>query len=499
MDMRMPSHFDEYDCYDSTYHPGDYSFYIGDSRMSLKARSSRLHDVVRHTVYHSDAEEDFTKPYRPAAFAEKSKFIASIATTPFPVNAKIPTTVGRYNGAAREWFEKLPDGQISSWEDLVKKFSQQFSQQKKHTRDQFNDESLNIGGISQDMLRGAFRTLTGKDGMPKEWDDLMTAKKLFANTEKTLGNNSSRQKFKVEFQNPRSNKQAKGPIWSRLQPNTEALKPFDARSLIGNKNKIGPSNRGPHKWTPLSKTPAEILTTENVNFRKPQPLIRRSFLDTKKHCSFHKGIGHNTNECNALKREIELAVKSGKLGHLVKDGKPGTGKAPIWDNQGPSKKQVKDFNVHMIQGERKVREKRREYEEEEWKNEPVIFPRIKGGPNNKNPLIITAVFSHYSSQYVLFDTGRFGGEIMHPRGVISFPVTLGDGVCSTTEEVEFLVLPAMSKHDIILGRDAIGDFNAHPSTAHGAVGVPTRTGVAIIDVNRHCLATESLKPSKIPK
>ncbi|XP_076908462.1 uncharacterized protein LOC143565358 [Bidens hawaiensis] len=311
--------------------------------------------------------------------------------------------------AAREWFEKLPDGQISSWDDLVKNFSQ-FSQQKKHTRDQseildvirrdnesvedfitrFNDESLNIGGISNDMLRGAFRknvkcdalirTLTGRDGMPQEWDDIMPAEKLFARTEKTLG--------------------------SRLQPNTEVSKPFDARSLIDNKNKAGPSNRCPNNWTSLSKTPAEILTIENVNFRKPQPLTRRSFLDAKKHCSFHDDIGHKTNECNALKSEIEAAVKSGKLGHLVKGGKPGTSKAPARDNQGPPKMQVKDLNVHMIQGGYKVGGKRRESDDEAWKNEPVIFSRIKGGPSNKNPLIITALFGHYRSQYVFFDTNN---------------------------------------------------------------------------------------------
>ncbi|XP_076909484.1 uncharacterized protein LOC143566733 [Bidens hawaiensis] len=517
--MWMPSYLDEYDSYDSTYHPED-SFYTGNSRMSSRARSSGPRDVVRHTEYHSNAEEDFTKPYRPAAFAEKSKFIASIATTPFPVNAKIPTTVGRYNGMTD------PSDHL---QNIVVVGG--FSQQKKHTCDQseilvvvrrnnesiedfitrFNDESLNIGGISKDMLRGAFRknvkcddlirTLTGRDGMPKEWDDLMTAAKLFANTEKILGNNSSKQKFKVEFQTPRPNKQAKGPIWSRLQPNTEVSKPFDARSLIGNKNKTGSSSRGPHRWTPLSKTPAEILTTENVNFRKPQPLTRRSFLDNKKNCSFHNDIGHNTNECNALKSEIEAAVKSGKLRHLVEDGKSGTGKAPMWDIQGPSKKQVKDLNVHMIQGRQKTGGKRGECDEEEWKNEPVIFPRVKGGPSNKNPLIITVVFGHYRSQYVFFDTGStsdimyiiyeqffeqlddedkerlkpihapvsgFGGEIMHPRGVISFPVTLSDGIRSRTEEVEFLVPPATSKHDIILGWEAIGDFNAHPSTAHGA-------------------------------
>ncbi|XP_076960103.1 uncharacterized protein LOC143636378 [Bidens hawaiensis] len=183
----------------------------------------------------------------------------------------------------------------------------------------------------------------------------------------------------------------------------------------------------------------------------------------------------------------------------------------------------------MIQGGHKVGGKRRESSDEEWKNEPVIFPRIKGGPCNKNPLIITALFGHYRSQYVFFDTGSksdimyeqcfeqldeedkerlkpihapvsgFGGEIMHPRGVISFPVTLSDGIYSRTEEVEFLVLPATSKHDIILGREAIDDLNAHPSTTHGAVGVPTCTGVVIIHVNCHCFATESSKPSKILK
>ncbi|XP_076904442.1 uncharacterized protein LOC143559857 [Bidens hawaiensis] len=266
-----------------------------------------------------------------------------------------------------------------------------------------------------------------------------------------------------------------------------------------------------------------------MNFRKPQPLTRRSFLDAKKPCSFHDDIGHNTNECVALKNEIEAAVKSGKLGHLVEGARPGTGKASARDNQSPPKKHVKDQNVHMIQGGHKVGGKMREIPDEESKNEPLIFPRIKGRPCNKNHLIITALFGHYRSQYVFFDTGStldvmyeqcfeqldekdkerlkpihspvygFGGEVMHPRGVISFPVTLSDRIHSRTEEVEFLVLPATSKHDIILGREAIGNFNVCPSTAHGAVGVSTHTGVAIIHINRHCFSTESSKPSKVPK
>ncbi|XP_076925887.1 uncharacterized protein LOC143588862 [Bidens hawaiensis] len=341
------------------------------------------------------------------------------------MNTKIPTSVGTYNGmtdpsdhllrfvavggvsgwnlpywchmfaltftgAAREWFEKLPARQIKSWNDFVAKVSQHFSQQKKHTRDpseildvtrrnnesiedfitRFNNESLNIGGVSEDMLRGAFhknvhsdaliRTLTGRDGMPESWDEIMQAAKLFARTKKTLGSSGPP---RIEFQTPRLNRHAKGPIC----------------------------------WTPLSKTPSEILTTENLTFRKPQPLPRKSFLDKKKHCSYHNDIGHNTNECVALINEIEAAVKNGKLEHLVKDTRPGTGKPPARDRQGPPKRQVKDLNVHMIQGEHMVKGKRREYLDEEWKNEPVIFPRIRGGPRNKNLLIITALFGHYRS------------------------------------------------------------------------------------------------------
>ncbi|XP_076905563.1 uncharacterized protein LOC143561330 [Bidens hawaiensis] len=448
-------------------------------------------------------------------------------------------------GAARGWFEKLPDGQIKNWDDLVAKFSQHFSQQKKHMQDpyeildvirrdnesiedfitRFNDESLNIGGISEDMLRCAFhknvqsgvliRCLTGKDGMPKTWDEIMSATKLFARTEKTLGSESPKQTTKVEFKNMRVNRPARCSIWSRLQPSTETSKQPYARTLIGNKNKDRNLGQDNYRWTLLTKTPSEILTTENMNFREPQPLIKITHLNPNKQCMFHNDIGHHMDDCVSLRNEIENEIKSGKLEHLFKNVRLEARKPPTQVNSGPPKKQVKDLNVHMIQGGKLCGYKRQEIGCEEWKSEPVVFPRVKGGPFMKYPLMITALIGHYRSKYVFFDTlneddkarlklihasvSGFRFEVMHPRGVISFPVIFSDRIHSGTEDVEFWVLPAKSKHDVILGREEIGDFNANPSTAHCALGVPTHRGVALIGLNKHCFMKESSKPSKIPK
>ncbi|XP_022041109.1 uncharacterized protein LOC110943684 [Helianthus annuus] len=119
-------------------------------------------------------------------------------------------------GAARAWFDSLPSGKIKSWVDFRDQFVAHFSQQRRYQRDtsevtdiwrrenkgledfitRFNKECLEIGGVSEDLMHAHFkkaircdsliRTITGKDGMPKEWDKLMAAVKIVAQTEESL-------------------------------------------------------------------------------------------------------------------------------------------------------------------------------------------------------------------------------------------------------------------------------------------------------------------------
>ncbi|XP_022014499.1 uncharacterized protein LOC110913996 [Helianthus annuus] len=119
-------------------------------------------------------------------------------------------------GAARAWFYSLPPGKISSWVDFKTQFVNHFSQQRSYQRDtsevtdiwrrenegledfitRFNKECLEIGGVGEQLMRAHFkkaircdsliRTITGKDGMPKEWDKVMEAAKIVAQTKESL-------------------------------------------------------------------------------------------------------------------------------------------------------------------------------------------------------------------------------------------------------------------------------------------------------------------------
>ncbi|GJX15472.1 hypothetical protein Tco_0216304, partial [Tanacetum coccineum] len=107
------------------------------------------------------------------------------------------------------------------------------------------------------------------------------------------------------------------PAWSRG--------PEKARNRGGpreTRRNIGIYTPYPRKdtFTPLIKTPKEILAMESVSFPELQPLIETPEKQyVNKFYDYHKDKGHNTNDCYKLKKKIEEAVASGKLAHLVKD------------------------------------------------------------------------------------------------------------------------------------------------------------------------------------
>ncbi|GKE06157.1 hypothetical protein Tco_1398175 [Tanacetum coccineum] len=106
--------------------------------------------------------------------------------------------------------------------------------------------------------------------------------------------------------------------------------------------------RGPSRFTPLTRTPKEILAAEVGRFKPPPPMVtpveKRS---NNKFCDFHNDKGHSTGECMQLKNQIEELVRAGKLSHLIKEIKQERDQPKIGKKEGSAKE--KSMAIYMMQ------------------------------------------------------------------------------------------------------------------------------------------------------
>ncbi|KAL0448611.1 UNVERIFIED_CONTAM: hypothetical protein Slati_1417500 [Sesamum latifolium] len=71
----------------------------------------------------------------------------------------------------------------------------------------------------------------------------------------------------------------------------------------------------------------------------------------------------------------------------------------------------------------------------------------------------------------------FPGEVVHPRGLISLPLTLGTGRTRRTCILKFLVVDVPSAYNVILGRSTLNTFQAVISMYHMKIKFPTPGGI----------------------
>ncbi|GJX06170.1 hypothetical protein Tco_0194102 [Tanacetum coccineum] len=87
------------------------------------------------------------------------------------------------------------------------------------------------------------------------------------------------------------------------------------------------TEKRPDRFTLLTKTPKEILALEKGKFKIPPPMtIPVEKRNANKFCEFHGEVGHNTDECNHLRKQIEDMLKAGKLSHIIRELKQNSGK-----------------------------------------------------------------------------------------------------------------------------------------------------------------------------
>ncbi|KAL0406315.1 UNVERIFIED_CONTAM: hypothetical protein Slati_3945400 [Sesamum latifolium] len=140
-------------------------------------------------------------------------------------------------------------------------------------------------------------------------------------------------------------------------------------------------------------------------------------------------------------------------------------------------------------------------------------PIIQSGQKDQGPqtthndaLVITATIANYEVGRIFIDSGssanilfgeaydqmqlgdvslekvntslyRFAGEVVHPRGMVSLPLTMGRGTTRKTCLLKFLVVDVPSAYNVILGRPTLNTFQVVVSTYHMKIKFPTPGGV----------------------
>ncbi|KAI3794867.1 hypothetical protein L1987_37507 [Smallanthus sonchifolius] len=395
---------------------------------------------------------DIHRPYRPAALLTQSKFTPRIAQAEITRKLKKPTTVGKYDGTTD------PDDHINIF--------------------------ISVGGIAgagEDLMIAVFiqviqhdeliRRLHGRDGLPKTMDELMIV---------ALS------------------------TWIRPLPYTRPEPTRFVNPLV--RFKDNPENRGTAWVNKLVKSPREVLLTEKLTLDPPRPLNPKSIRDPKRYCEFHKDTRHDTDHCWHLQKQIDIAIQTGKLSHLLKEihaGPPGwkpTGKKPVRDLCMIGNNEFSNQRGHKCGGARL----------EAWMEQPLIFPPVRGGASSTSPMVIMALVGDYRISRIVVDIGAsmdvmyeqlfrrldvedqktleptnldlvgFSGESVVPLRQLTLPMTLREGAKICTVLFTFMVIPTVSKNNMILGRPGLASFHAAVSTVHSAISFPTPKGIDVV-------------------
>ncbi|GJT58880.1 hypothetical protein Tco_1002413 [Tanacetum coccineum] len=207
------------------------------------------------------------------------------------------------------------------------------------------------------------------------------------------------------------------------------------------------SKRKQDRFSLLTKTPKEIFALDKGKFKAPPPMTtpvkKRNHV---KFCEFHGEVGHNTDECMHLKKQIEEMLKAGKLSHLIKELKQNNGKEePKVTKIGETSGKDKALAILMVQPWERVA--RQMITQSFSPNPEIFFPPLREDEGTEGPMIIEA---------------EIGGHCVHRMYV-------NGGSAS-----EIL---SSSSYNGIIGRPRVRKLQAIPSTAHGMLKILVEGGV----------------------
>uniref|UniRef100_A0A2N9J3R3 Uncharacterized protein n=1 Tax=Fagus sylvatica TaxID=28930 RepID=A0A2N9J3R3_FAGSY len=302
---------------------------------------------------------------------------------------------------------------------------------------------------------------------------------------------------------------------------------------------ISSSNRReerPSSFTPLNMSIDQVLLQiqDNPDIKWPGKLRSDPTKRSKDlYCRFHRDHGHTTEDCFALKQQIEALIRQGKLGKFVRQDKPEVRHEPRPPRQDENKDRQEDRPRDIIGEIRTIvgglasggasRSSRKAYARQAHNilitqrsrkslkmDDQVISFSEDDARNIHHPhddaLVVTLTIAGFLTRRVLIDNGSsadiiylpayqqmkidkeqlkpidiplvgFTGDKVKPLGVVSLIIEAGTYPKQVRTSVEFLVVDCPSAYNVIIGRPTLNKLRAVTSTYHLLVRFPTEHGI----------------------
>uniref|UniRef100_A0A2N9FY66 Uncharacterized protein n=1 Tax=Fagus sylvatica TaxID=28930 RepID=A0A2N9FY66_FAGSY len=457
-------------------------------------------------------------------------------------------------GSARTWFNQLETGSIDTFAQLSRAFIDNFIGGRRSVRpanyllnirqregeslrsyvQRFNKEAVQIDepneyvaltAFNAGLLKGDFLFQLCKDP-PKSMSELMYEAQKFINAEDAF-------QARDEFLSRKRKEPEDRRFDSSRNKSSRQDYPKTERKNISSSNR---REERPSSFTPLNMSIDQVLLQiqDNPDIKWPGKLRSDPTKRSKDlYCRFHRDHGHTTEDCFALKQQIEALIRQGKLGKFVRQDKPEVRHEPRPPRQDENKDRQEDRPRDIIGEIRTIvgglasggasRSSRKAYARQAHNilvtqrsrkslkmDDQVISFSEDDARNIHHPhddaLVVTLTIAGFLTRRVLVDNGSsadiiylpayqqmkidkeqlkpidiplvgFTGDKVKPLGVVSLVIEAGTYPRQVRTSVEFLVVDCPSAYNVIIGRPTLNKLRAVTSTYHLLVRFPTEHGI----------------------
>uniref|UniRef100_A0A2N9F122 Integrase catalytic domain-containing protein n=1 Tax=Fagus sylvatica TaxID=28930 RepID=A0A2N9F122_FAGSY len=453
-------------------------------------------------------------------------------------------------GSARTWFNQLETGSIDTFAQLSRAFiggrrsvrpanyllniRQREGESLRSYVQRFNKEAVQIDepneyvaltAFNAGLLKGDFLFQLCKDP-PKSMSELMYEAQKFINAEDAF-------QARDEFLSRKRKEPEDRRFDSSRNKSSKQDYPKTERKNISSSNR---REERPSSFTPLNMSIDQVLLQieDNPDIKWPGKLRSDPTKRSKDlYCRFHRDHGHTTEDCFALKQQIEALIRQGKLGKFVRQDKPEVRHESRLPRQDENKDRQEDRPRDIIGEIRTIvgglasggasRSSRKAYARQAHNilvtqrsrkslkmDDQVISFSEDDARSIHHPhddaLVVTLTIAGFLTRRVLIDNGSsadiiylpayqqmkidkeqlkpidiplvgFTGDKVKPLGVVSLIIEAGTYPKQVRTSVEFLVVDCPSAYNVIIRRPTLNKLRAVTSTYHLLVRFPTEHGI----------------------